>query len=110
MKIIPGVGLIASAGGGAVGERQPACGGRQDRRAGRAQHTIHLRSTSWGRTSVITEDSAPPGVVVVGRLAGGTAGEARRVVHVFDVAATAATSELVRTQCGEALSRTDVEW
>lgn len=59
---------------------------------------------------MITEDSAPPGVVVVGRLARGTAGEARRVVHVFDVAATAATSELVRTQCGEALSRTDLEW
>jgi hypothetical protein len=59
---------------------------------------------------VIVEDSAPPGVVVVGRLARGTAGETRRVVHVFGVEAIAATSELVRTQCGEALSRIDVEW
>jgi hypothetical protein len=72
--------------------------------------TIHHRSTSWGRTSVIVEDSAPPGVVVVGRLARGTAGEARRVVHVFGVEATAVMSDLVRTKCGEALSRTDVEW
>ncbi|WP_326956217.1 MULTISPECIES: hypothetical protein [unclassified Amycolatopsis] len=59
---------------------------------------------------MIVEDSAPPGVVVVGRLAKGTAGEARRVVHVFGVEATAATSALIRTKCGEALSRTDVEW
>jgi hypothetical protein len=59
---------------------------------------------------VIVEDSAPPSVLVVGRLAGGTAGEASRVVHVFELETIAATSELVRTRCGETLSRADVEW
>jgi len=59
---------------------------------------------------VIVEDSAPPGVLVVGRLARGTAGEARRVVHVFGLDAAATDTELVRTRCGEALSRQDVEW
>jgi hypothetical protein len=59
---------------------------------------------------VIVEDSAPPSVLVVGRLAKGTVGETRRVVHVFGLETTEATSELVRTHCGEALSRADVEW
>lgn len=59
---------------------------------------------------MIVEDSAPPSVLVVGRLARGTAGEARRVVHVFGLDAADGTTELVRTKCGEALSRADVEW
>jgi hypothetical protein len=62
---------------------------------------------------VIVEDSAPPSVLIVGRLARGTAGEARRVVHVFGLAATdstEATTELIRSQCGETFPRTDVEW
>ena len=59
---------------------------------------------------MIVEDSAPPSVLVVGRLARGTAGEARRVVHVFGLDTTSGTSQLVRTKCGEALTRTDVEW
>lgn len=59
---------------------------------------------------MIVEESAPPSVLVVGRLARGTAGEARRVVHVFDAAVTRTTSDLVRTNCGEALTRSDVEW
>ncbi|MFJ9784143.1 hypothetical protein ACIRSS_31500 [Amycolatopsis sp. NPDC101161] len=59
---------------------------------------------------MIVEDSAPPSVLVVGRLARGTAGEARRVVHVFGLDVTRSTTELVRTKCGEALSRADVEW
>ena len=59
---------------------------------------------------MIVEESAPPRVLVVGRLAKGTTGEARRVAHVFDVAATTTVSELVRTNCGEALTRGDVEW
>jgi hypothetical protein len=56
---------------------------------------------------VIVEDSAPPGVRVTGRLAGGTAGAARRGVHASrrDV-----TSRLVRTKRGEAFSRTELEW
>jgi hypothetical protein len=58
---------------------------------------------------VIVEDSAPPSVLIVGRLARGTAGEARRVVHVFGLEATA-TTELIRSQCGETFPRTDVEW
>lgn len=59
---------------------------------------------------MIVEDSAPPGVLIVGRLASGTAGEARRVVHVFGLDVVGSTSELVRTKCGEALSRAQVEW
>lgn len=83
---------------------------------------------------MIVEDSAPPSVLVVGRLARGTAGEARRVVHVFGLDAARSTaglsgvpggeapgrggatqdnaglSGLVRTKCGETLSRRDVEW
>jgi hypothetical protein len=59
---------------------------------------------------VIVEDSAPPGVQVVGRLASGTAGEARRVVHVFGLDAARGTNELIRTRCGEAIPRIDVEW
>jgi len=59
---------------------------------------------------VIVEDSAPPGVQVLGRLARGTAGETRRVVHVFDLDAARTVSELVRTRCGEALTRAQVEW
>lgn len=59
---------------------------------------------------MIVKDSAPPSALVVGRLAGGTAGEARRVVHVFGLDAARGTSKLVRARCGEALSRTDVEW
>jgi hypothetical protein len=59
---------------------------------------------------VIVEDSAPPGVLVVGRLAKGTAGEARRVVHVFGLDAARDTGPLIRTRCGEALSRPQVEW
>jgi hypothetical protein len=79
---------------------------------------------------VIVEDSAPPSVLIVGRLARGTTGEARRVVHVFGLDAARSTidlsgvpgggapgrgeapheAELVRTKCGEALSRADVEW
>jgi hypothetical protein len=56
---------------------------------------------------VIVEDSAPPGVLAMGRLAGGTAGEARRVVHAFGLDIT---SQLVRTKRGEAFSRTELEW
>lgn len=59
---------------------------------------------------MIVEDSAPPSALVVGRLAGGTAGEARRVVHVFGLEAAAAGTELVRASCGEAFTRQDVEW
>lgn len=59
---------------------------------------------------MIVEDSAPPSALVVGRLAAGTAGEARRVVHVFGLDATRSASRLVRTKCGEAFSRADVEW
>jgi hypothetical protein len=59
---------------------------------------------------VIVEDSAPPSVLIVGRLARGTAGEARRVVHVFGLEATGATTELIRSRCGETFPRTDVEW
>jgi hypothetical protein len=79
---------------------------------------------------VIVEDSAPPGVRIVGRLARGTAGETRRVVHVFELDAAGAMNEqrfsgdpgggapgrgeapndTVRTKCGEALTRSDVEW
>ncbi len=59
---------------------------------------------------MIVEDSAPPGVQVLGRLARGTAGETRRVVHVFDLDAARTVSELVRTRCGEALTRAQVEW
>lgn len=59
---------------------------------------------------MIVEDSAPPGVQVLGRLARGTAGETRRVVHVFGLDAAGAVTELVRTKCGEALTRSDVEW
>ncbi|MEV6622062.1 hypothetical protein AB0M83_31855 [Amycolatopsis sp. NPDC051106] len=56
---------------------------------------------------MIVEDSAPPGVLVMGRLAGGTADEARRVAHASgrDI-----TSQLVRTKGGEAFSRTELEW
>ncbi|RSM39223.1 hypothetical protein DMA12_30670 [Amycolatopsis balhimycina DSM 5908] len=46
----------------------------------------------------------------MGRLARGTTGEARRVVHVFDLDAARSTHELVRTRCGEALTRAQVEW
>jgi hypothetical protein len=56
---------------------------------------------------VIVEDSAPPGVLAMGRLAGGTAGAARRVVHA---AGRDITSQLVRTKRGEAFSRTELEW
>jgi hypothetical protein len=56
---------------------------------------------------VIVEDSAPPGVLAMGRLAGGTAGEVRRVVHAFGLDIT---SQLVRTKRGEAFSRTELEW
>ena len=59
---------------------------------------------------MIVEDSAPASVLVVGRLARGTAGEARRVAHVFALDATATASELVQTRCGEAFPRQDVEW
>ncbi|GAB3138097.1 hypothetical protein GCM10027258_14690 [Amycolatopsis stemonae] len=59
---------------------------------------------------MIVEDSAPPSALVVGRLAKGTAGEARRVVHVFGLGAARSTTHLVRTKCGEALTRADVEW
>ena len=79
---------------------------------------------------MIVEESAPPGVQVLGRLARGTAGEARRVVHVFDLDAARGTSHerlsggpgggapgrgeaphyTVRTRCGEALTRAQVEW
>jgi hypothetical protein len=59
---------------------------------------------------VIVEDSAPPSVLVVGRLARGTAGEARRVVHLFELDTAEAASDLVRASCGEALTRADVEW
>jgi hypothetical protein len=58
---------------------------------------------------VIIEDSAPS-VLVVGRLARGTAGETRRVVHVFGLDDVEGSEELVRTRCGEALTRIDVEW
>lgn len=52
---------------------------------------------------MIVEDSAPPGVLVMGR----PAGEARRMVHASgpDI-----TSRLVRTKRGEAFSRTELEW
>jgi hypothetical protein len=59
---------------------------------------------------VIVEDSAPPGVRIVGRLARGTAGETRRVVHVFELDSACAPNDTVRTKCGEALTRSDVEW
>jgi len=59
---------------------------------------------------VIVEDSAPPNVLIVGRLARGTAGEIRRVVHVFGLETTGATTELIRSQCGETFPRADVEW
>lgn len=59
---------------------------------------------------MIVEEGAPPGAHTVGRLAGGTAGEASRVVHVFELGVEHATTELVRTRCGEALPRADVEW
>ncbi len=63
-----------------------------------------------GEISVIIEDSAPPSVLVVGRLARGLVGESRRVVHVFAVATSGELGEFLRTRCGEALSRTDIEW
>ena len=73
---------------------------------------------------MIVEDSAPPGVQVLGRLAKGTAGEARRVVHVFGLDALGAANDqylsggpcgeapngTVRTKCGETLTRSDIEW
>ncbi|GAA4541924.1 hypothetical protein [Amycolatopsis samaneae] len=59
---------------------------------------------------MIIQDSAPPGALVVGRLARGTAGESRRVVHVFPADAVADTGELITGRCGEALTRADVEW
>jgi hypothetical protein len=59
---------------------------------------------------VIIEDSAPAGVLLVGRLARGLVGETRRVVHVFAVDPHGDLGELLRTRCGEALSRPDVEW
>jgi hypothetical protein len=59
---------------------------------------------------VITEDSAPAGALLVGRLARGTAGETRRVVHIFEVGAVECSGDLIRARCGEAFSRVDVEW
>jgi hypothetical protein len=64
---------------------------------------------SRGRISVIVEDSAPPNALIVGRLAGRSAGEARRVVHVFGPDAARDHSALIRTKHGEALSRAAVE-
>src|SRR5690242_1610838 len=85
MKIIPGVGLIASAGA-------PATGGRRRRTNAGTEPIQATATTSWG-ISVIVEDSAPPGVRIVGRLARGTAGETRRVVHVFELDAARGMSE-----------------
>src|SRR4051812_20953564 len=111
MKIIPGVGLIASAGAPAsANDSLPATGGRRRRTNAGTEPIPATATTSWGRISVIVEDSAPPGVQILGRLARGTAGEARRVVHVFDLNAARSTNELVRTRCGEALTRAQVEW
>ncbi len=58
---------------------------------------------------MIIEDSAPPSVLVVGRIAAGLVGESSRVVHVFAMHG-GELGELLRTRCGEALSRTDIEW
>ena len=59
---------------------------------------------------MIISGGAPSGALMVGRLARGILGETRRVVHVFGMDTVEAGGELVRTRCGETLSRTDVEW
>jgi hypothetical protein len=84
MKIIPGVGLIASAGAlVSVNDCLLAAGGRRDgpkcRNAPAPEMTRTKpshRRTSWGRNSVIVEDSAPPGALAV------TADEPRRELGV----------------------------
>src|SRR5690349_20974204 len=107
MKIIPGVGLIAAAGARLLVNRSqyaktlatsvtgwrsagsfavPAGHRRQMTRPEHhpAAHD-HPSPTSWGRISVIIQDTMPATVLAVGRLMAGTAGESRRSAHLFDL-------------------------